>query len=75
MRSQKYVNWLAVFLSILCSTFRALNLGYQAKTYWISAGMQIVFLFQFKELSQRILNSFYLITNIIGALRWTYNIQ
>jgi hypothetical protein len=66
------IQWLAVFISIICSTFRALNLGHQATTYLVGSMVQIIFIIYINDPRQRILNLFYLITSLLGAWRWTY---
>ena len=64
------IEWLASFIAITTSTFRAFNLGYQRESYIISIFSYIIFIFYAQKQSQIILNSFYIITGIIGAWRF-----
>ncbi len=73
MMYRESIQWLAVFVSIICSTFRALNLGHQATTYLVGSMVHVIFIIYTNDPRQQILNIFYLITSFIGVWRWTYN--
>jgi len=63
------LEWVAVVISIACSTFRAFNLGHQAATYVLSAMCYVIFIYYLQG-AQRVLNLFYLATAVVGAWRW-----
>ena len=64
------LEWIASIIAILCSTFRALNLGYQSASYVLSIVSYIVFIIYAKKRSQVVLNAFYIVTALFGAWRW-----
>lgn len=64
------VEWMASILSIACSSFRALNVGYQGVTYLISILAYIIFIAHATKRSQVVLNVFYIFTAFVGAWRW-----
>lgn len=64
------LEWLATLVSIFCSVFRALNLGYQGWLYLISIGTYVTFIVYANKRSQVVLNVFYIITSLVGAYRW-----
>lgn len=64
------LQWAAVLLSILCTTLRAFNVGYNAQLYLISCIPYMVFALTSQEQTQRLLNWFYLAIALIGVLRW-----
>ena len=64
------IEWLASIIAIATSTFRSFNLGYQRESYIISIFSCIVFIIYSEKQSQTILNSFYILTSLIGAWRW-----
>lgn len=64
------IEWIASFIAIITSTFRAFNLGYQGPSYIVSVFCQIVFIMYSTKQSQIVLNFFYIITALIGAYRW-----
>lgn len=64
------LEWIASFVAIACSTFRALNLGYQSVTYALSIAAYLVFIAFAKKQSQVFLNLFYIVTALIGVWSW-----
>jgi len=66
------IEWIASFIAISTSTFRAFNLGYQAESYIISIFTYIVFMIYVEKKTQKILNVFYILTAIIGAYRYGF---
>lgn len=67
---ENQIEWFATVVSILCSVFRALNLGYQGWVYLISIGTYITFIVFATKRSQVVLNAFYIVTALVGAYRW-----
>lgn len=65
-----FLEWIATLVSIACSVFRALNLGYQGLVYLISIGAYLVFIAFATKQSQVVLNIFYIGTSLMGAYRW-----
>ena len=61
------IEWIASFIAISTSTFRAFNLGYQAESYIISIFTYIIFMIHAEKKTQKILNVFYIFTALIGA--------
>lgn len=55
-----------VFVAILSTTWRAFNLGYNHYTYGIGAITNLYFIYDSQEKYQRMLNSFYFFTSLIG---------
>lgn len=70
MKKDSPMEWLASAVAVLCSTFRALNLGYQHITYALSIGSYLVFIVYATKRSQVALNVFYIVTALIGIWRW-----
>jgi len=64
------LEWLASVIAIICSTFRALNLGYQSASYLISILAYLVFIVYAKKRSQVVVNVFYIATALFGVWRW-----
>jgi hypothetical protein len=64
------IEWIATWVSIACSVFRALNLGYQGWVYLVSVATYITFICFATKRSQVVLNVFYIVTAVIGAYRW-----
>lgn len=62
--------WIASIISILCSLFRAFNLGYQGWVYLISILTYGIFICYATKKSQVILNVFYIGTALIGVYSW-----
>jgi hypothetical protein len=65
--------WITTIVSIILSTFRAMNFGYQMQTYAISAICNIIFIWHaYKNGDKRMMTmySFYLITAFIAVSRW-----
>jgi hypothetical protein len=69
-RNDNFLEWLATWISIACSLFRALNFGYQGWVYLISISTYLVFIANATKKSQVILNVFYIATALMGAYRW-----
>ena len=66
--------WIPTIFSILASTFRSLNWGYQKESYMVSVLCCIPFLYeniQKANKHQAVMNGFYMITASIGAYRWS----
>lgn len=68
--SDLFIEWLASFIAITTSTFRALNLGYQKESYIFSIFSYVIFMYYSQKRSQVILNLFYILTAIIGTYRY-----
>ena len=65
------LEWAASLIAILCSTFRALNWGYQSASYLLSIVAYLVFIVFAKKQSQVFLNVFYIATALLGAWQWS----
>lgn len=65
-----FIEWLASFIAITTSTFRAFNLGYQKESYVISIFSYTIFMYYSEKRSQVILNLFYILTAMIGTYRY-----
>jgi phosphate/sulfate permease len=61
-----------VFLAIVSTTWRAFNLGFNHYTYAIGSITNLYFIYDAKETSQKILNSFYFVTSLIGIYSYTF---
>ena len=64
------IEWLASFIAITTSSFRAFNLGYQAESYFLSIFTYIIFIVYAEKKTQKVLNIFYILTAFIGAYRY-----
>ena len=58
--------WFFVMVTVLTTTWRAFNLGYQSRTYAIGAVCNSYFFYINKDSSQKILNALYICTSLIG---------
>ena len=67
------IEWIAFLIAITTSTFRALNLGYQAESYLISIVAYTIFIFYSEKKTQKVLNIFYIITALFGAYRYGFH--
>ena len=63
------IEWVASFIAITTSSFRAFNLGYQAESYILSIFTYIIFMKYAEKKTQKILNLFYILTAVIGVYR------
>lgn len=68
-----YIEWTASILSILCSVWRSLNVGFTGWVYLVSIISYAVFIAYSTKTSQKILNSFYILTSVIGVYRYGLN--
>jgi hypothetical protein len=65
--------WITTIVSIIMSTFRAMNFGYQMQAYVISALCNMIFIhnaFKTKDGRLTIMYAFHLITSFIAINRW-----
>lgn len=69
------LQWATTLISILCTAFRALNIGYQSHTYVVSALCYVIFIWTEPELHIKTLNAFYLLFALVGAFRFSQKIS
>ena len=66
------IEWLASFIAVTTSTFRSFNLGYQSESYILSIFTYIVFMICAEKKTQKVLNTFYILTALIGVYRYGF---
>jgi hypothetical protein len=67
---QEILLWSSAIVAIICTSMRALNIGYQRNTYLASAACYLVFAMFSSDFKQQILNGFYFCVAVGGAFRW-----
>lgn len=60
----------ASFVSIIATSLRAFNVGYNTHLYLISAACYTVMMYSETEQRNRILNGFYLLLALVAVYRW-----
>lgn len=63
--------WLATIVSVITTTLRAFNVGYNAQLYACSAVAYCIMIYHDWSDKRRVfLNGFYLVTAIVAVFRW-----